>query len=274
MISINRGAAPAGLAAVRRKELARLRGLGREPKGEEIVGYRVVAEALWRVQFRKCCYCEHKIRRCYNDVEHYRPKGRADRLPGCRMEHGYWWLAFDWDNLLFACPACNRSGKNDRFPLATGTSSLRAEDAPPGGEDPLLIDPCRINPVEHIQYALTSLVGSGGPLGWWARPRAFSVLGATTIDVCNLNHSDLVELRNDHVDQVVAPRAQELLEAIAGGDDMRVDYAFERATALLRPEQAFVAVAFDALKTLVPPEALKGGLMKRWPDPHEVPLAQ
>lgn len=33
-------------------------------------------------QHHKCCYCEHKIKERHNDVEHHRPKGRADRRPG------------------------------------------------------------------------------------------------------------------------------------------------------------------------------------------------
>lgn len=40
----------------------------------------------------KCCYCEAKIAHPYNDVEHVRPKARADRRPGSVATHGYWWL--------------------------------------------------------------------------------------------------------------------------------------------------------------------------------------
>ena len=40
---------------------------------------------LCSAQHCKCCYCErNNFEASYNDVEHYRPKLRADRGPGLR----------------------------------------------------------------------------------------------------------------------------------------------------------------------------------------------
>src|ERR1043166_1757000 len=79
-----------------------------------------VKEALRVAQNNKCCYCE----RCFEDsaylhIEHYRPKGaykqnRRDK----RRFPGYYWLAYDWDNLYLSCHPCNCSHKGDLFPLA------------------------------------------------------------------------------------------------------------------------------------------------------------
>jgi uncharacterized protein (TIGR02646 family) len=107
MIRITRGPEPANLVTIRNAQLAVLRTLGREPTSKEINGYSVVAEDLWKAQHHKCCYCEQRIPKGFNDVEHYRPKAVAARQPGSNDTHGYWWLAFTWENLLFACPACN-----------------------------------------------------------------------------------------------------------------------------------------------------------------------
>ena len=66
----------------------------------------------------KCAYCESAIMppdnqndsneiRKYFTIEHYRPKTF------------YYWLAYEWSNLLLLCKDCN-SGKGDKFPF-TGT---------------------------------------------------------------------------------------------------------------------------------------------------------
>ncbi len=53
----------------------------------------------------KCAYCEaHTATVVYGDVEHYRPKSV------------YWWLAYCYDNYLFACSICNQQYKSAWFP--------------------------------------------------------------------------------------------------------------------------------------------------------------
>ncbi|MFN8395328.1 MAG: HNH endonuclease [Bacteroidia bacterium] len=56
--------------------------------------------ALDAIYHGKCAYCEQRVEGW--QVEHYRPKSV------------YYWLAFSWDNLLAACPACN-TNKLDKF---------------------------------------------------------------------------------------------------------------------------------------------------------------
>jgi uncharacterized protein (TIGR02646 family) len=56
--------------------------------------------------YGKCAYCEAPTAVvAHADVEHFRPKGV------------YWWLAYCYDNYLFACQICNQSFKGDRFPV-------------------------------------------------------------------------------------------------------------------------------------------------------------
>lgn len=55
----------------------------------------------------KCAYCEADTRVvAHGDVEHYRPKSL------------YWWLAYCYDNYVFACQICNQVYKSDLFPVA------------------------------------------------------------------------------------------------------------------------------------------------------------
>lgn len=270
MIPIVRGDEPAVLTGTRVERLAMLRTLGRPPNSKDVDGYRIVASQLWRVQYFKCCYCEQKVKIGFNDVEHFRPKVRADRSPGCGDTHGYWWLAFTWENLLFACPGCNRSGKNDRFPIDHGSAALVAEEVPPGDERPLLIDPAAgANPTEEIEFVFKPLL-VGGPKYWCARPRKGTLRAATTIEVLKLNCQELLELRNDYVEAVVIHYAHELKEAIIAQDVAATGAAYSRALRLLGPKNQFVALASDALRTFVSDADIHSVLGVSWPPFEQV----
>ena len=89
---------------------------------------------LDNVFYGKCAYCETLAPRYPGHAEHFRPKGRVDvRDPatgksvpakvewpdGKVATHpGYFWLAYNWKNLLPACQDCNSGrGKQNQFPL-------------------------------------------------------------------------------------------------------------------------------------------------------------
>ena len=103
---------------------------------------------LWTWQSRKCCYCERwRDLMREPDVDHFRPKSRVDGEAG----PGYWWLAYDWNNLFFSCRTCNQAFKKAAFPLEAG--GVRAG---PGGdlvrERPTLPDLEREDPETLIGY--------------------------------------------------------------------------------------------------------------------------
>jgi uncharacterized protein (TIGR02646 family) len=271
MIRIIRCSEPEALADVRQNQLAVLRALGRAPSSNDIYGYKIVSEELWTSQHHKCCYCEHRIPKGYNDVEHYRPKAFADRRPGCGTTHGYWWLSFTWENLLFACPGCNRSSKRSKFPLSAGGVALSAEELPPGNETPLLIDPSSsVNPVEHIEFVYKAVSSTGGPRHWWARPRNRSRLGNNTIEVCDLNRAELREMRGDHYRDVVVPQAEAIQYAVNTRDVATLKREYERAICLLKSQNAYVGLTYDALRADVSDVDLKALLNKGWPLPDAV----
>jgi hypothetical protein len=63
----------------------------------------------------KCAYCEASTETvAHGDVEHFRPKSI------------YWWLAFCYDNYLFACQLCNQTHKGDNFPIAGALAAAPA----------------------------------------------------------------------------------------------------------------------------------------------------
>lgn len=78
---------------------------------------------------------------------------------------------FEWPNHLLACKSCNSNYKRDQFPRgADGT--------------PLLIDPTREDPHEHLRLELKT-----------GRYRALTTRGTETIRVFGLNEDDLVRSR-------------------------------------------------------------------------------
>jgi hypothetical protein len=217
------------------------------PTADEIgTRYQVAKHALWEAQGYKCAFCESKEQEKRNDAEHFRPKTRADRRPGSAEDHGYWWLAWTWENLLFACRNCNQApAKLDKFPLAPGSEALVAEQQPPGRERALLLDPAEENGIDHIQFKLTTLAGGEA---WVPTARDGSVRGGKTVDVCKLDAPDLLTLYGAHVRDNVQRERDVIDAAIAEGDPAAVWEAWECALVrLLSPAQPYVGLSYDAL---------------------------
>lgn len=254
MIRIERGLEPANLAPVRSAELQRVRAIAaRGSVDSDAVGqeYAVVKRALWERQLMRCCYCEAQVQCDYNDVEHFRPKARADRADGT-IAPGYWWLAWTWENLLFSCANCNRSAKKDLFPLEAGSVPLGSEEHPPGKEVPTLIDPCSEDPVESIQFVFD---GSH----WQPVGRNGSKRGQRTVEILKLGRADLLTIYDAHVSDQVKPRTEATQEAIHRQDVPALQHAWWRVRGLLAPRMPFVALSFDAIEHFVP-----HGLRTQW----------
>lgn len=256
MIRIHRGAEPAELAAARATELTRVQAIAAQHRPvQEDLGrkYEVAHDALWRAQRYKCCYCESREQSKRNDVEHFRPKARADRRPGASETHGYWWLTWTWENLLFSCRNCNQApAKFDKFPLAEGSEALLEGQLPPGKERPLLIDPATESGIEHIQFVRMPH-GPATAARWYPRPRNGSRQGAMTIKVCMLDRPDLLDLYGHHVEQHVIPMVEDIRTATRGGSSADVQRQWSRALLrLLNPAQVYIGLSYDALDQLIP----------------------
>lgn len=129
--------------------------------------YKALGRAFFAETTVKCAYCENAFQlNQAGDVEHFRPKGRVtdenDQVVYIgegqkRQPHpGYFWLAYDWGNLLPSCWKCNRPsraadgrlvGKSTRFPV-TGTHAVPGDLGPL--DVPLLINPFQEDPAEHL----------------------------------------------------------------------------------------------------------------------------
>lgn len=202
-------------------------------KAYEFAAYKdkQVKAALRQLFFGKCAYCETYFESAEPvDIEHYRPKGAVS---GCPDHPGYWWLAMDWTNLLPSCIDCNRkrgqtaatermtmadlerllsqeeaddsSGKKDTFP--TADNKWVSAEGPTDSEKPLLIDPTRDNPVNHLRWPTdpnvqvsvvlpTDQNGKQDPRGVWS------------IGVYGLNRLGLVQERTRLLNKMRVERSK------------------------------------------------------------------
>lgn len=157
---------------------------------QAIYGHQEVKESLKRAQHNKCAYCETLDIRSHWVVEHYRPKsGWRQNKPDKLQQPEYFWLAYDWNNLLFACDICNDAGhKQNLFPLADPSKRATAANPDTSLELPLLINPYENDPSVDIEWHR-----------WVPVPRNGSIRGRVTIDAFGLDRDvDLMDKRTDY----------------------------------------------------------------------------
>lgn len=193
-----------------------------------IYGHKTVKKLLVKMQHEKCAYCESKVTHVdAGDVEHYRPKGRSKQVDGTvLLVRGYWWLAYTWDNLLFACAKCNQSGKRDLFPLGDKANLCLQPADSLAKEAPLFIDPSADDPEPQMMWR------RGVPIGLTPAAR-------TTITELGLRRRPLEKRRDEYYDTIKQLRKNHLaLEAKGDPADEELLAencaklaAFERATA-------------------------------------------
>ena len=101
--------------------------------------YRAFHDWLLQQSYGKCWFSDTESLSSHFDVEHYRPKKESKDLEGNTRE-GYWWLAFDWDNLRICGNVINRM-KGAYFPLNDETRAATAQTRILCEEVPMLLDP-------------------------------------------------------------------------------------------------------------------------------------
>jgi len=112
-----------------------------------------VKECLLKQQNSKCAYCENTLLRHNFHVEHFRPKSafRQDENSE-EIKPGYFWLAYEWTNLLLSCDVCNTNHKGILFPLEDPNSRTAPDTRDLATENPLLINPYEIDPRIHFEF--------------------------------------------------------------------------------------------------------------------------
>jgi uncharacterized protein (TIGR02646 family) len=166
-------------------------------------------EFLLKGPFRgKCAYCESRVTTTdFGDAEHYRPKngvtckdadGKTKFVEiGGAAHPGYYWLAYDWRNLLPACVQCNSgSGKMNQFPIsdecshAMNHSAGRTPAALDAIEKPRLLHPYQHQPENFLRF------GQDGTIA--AAENDPELLGDASIKTYNLTRGDLDITRHEY----------------------------------------------------------------------------
>lgn len=209
------------------------------PIDEDIYGHASVKNVLQQAQFDKCCYCEGRFRGlAAGDVEHFRPKAFSQQAQrSARLYPGYYWLAYNWNNLLFSCQTCNRSHKRNLFPLSNPSRRVQKRTHSTSREKPLLIDPSGPDdPRDHIRF-------------YQEVPRGVTRRGQTTIELLKLDRSDLNDRRRELL--VMLKRLADVVDVMAS--DQRpeiVDLVADARQGLIdaqRPDAPFSSMACDLI---------------------------
>ncbi len=204
----------------------------------KIYGAPSVKKELKKCQHNKCCYSEAKFVRDSVSVEHFRPKGAIGQ-PGSNKKQypGYYWLAYEWSNLLL-CKAGVNSAKKDYFPLRDESFRATNHHGDKSLEQPMLIDPAsEENPREHIRFH------NEEPYAYRSSDR-----GECTIKLL-LRHPDLDEHRRTHFQRLrILKRALEEL-GDNGNEEKREVAAGIQAllNAAIQPDAEYSSMAIDLL---------------------------
>jgi len=118
-----------------------------------IYGSKEVKDSLKVLQDYKCCFCEAKIgHTSHGDVEHFRPKTGWVQDNEKLNKPGYYWLAYDWDNLFLSCELCNQRYKKNFFPLLPASFRAVSHTDDYKTEQPVFIHPVNDNPEDFILF--------------------------------------------------------------------------------------------------------------------------
>lgn len=258
MIRISRPPEPVELQRARHRRLAQAFLSIEDGIPVKFLDYDVARKPLHDGQGKKCAYCERQQGDVGQPVEHFRPKGGVESGdPLC-----YYWLAWTWENLLFACTSCNSPRlKGNKFPLEPGTSRLprptlteilsgRGPAFQVDTERPLLVDPSRDDPLDHIAWRPENPGDAPDDLRW--RPVHKTPRGEATIKIL-FRQSGLEDHVESHIRLHVNPRVRNVRCAMAANDHGRVlDQWNELLRVLFSKLQPYHAASYDALDYWIP----------------------
>lgn len=192
MIRIERTAGPPevyGKAGRAAKALKRLEGLVAQKKMLRSIDFRLntvtgepIRAALRALFHDKCAYCESSLAAGPMDIDRFRPHTTVTDLEG-KTDHGYWWLAYDWENLYPSCQVCSVRFKRNRFPVATTRAKPGVRGAALAAEGAYLLDPCLDEPAEHLNFMDNGKIEGN------------SERGVISIEILGLNRPPLVAAR-------------------------------------------------------------------------------
>ena len=149
-----------------------------------------IKKYLHEVFHGKCGYCETKIESLeLGTINRYRPNNGV-RDKNEFHEDLYWWLTFEWDNLIYCCKECNQF-KGNYFPIK-GRRALNENDDYEN-EHRMLLNPYLDEPGNHLNYTHSV----SGYID------ALTDEGNQSIELLRLNRTNLVEGRKKARNEII-----------------------------------------------------------------------
>lgn len=159
----------------------------------DIYGADDVKAQLKTDQSDKCVFCEGLfVAHGHGDVEHFRPKNGYQTAVGQPLQRpGYYWLAYDWNNLFFSCQICNGSFKRNLFFLTD--EAVRVRNHHTAALEPLthtlVVNPAEEDPEKHIGFRSEVVFGK--------TPK-----GEASYKIFGLHRPKLEEARRIHLEKL------------------------------------------------------------------------
>jgi uncharacterized protein (TIGR02646 family) len=202
----------------------------------EIYGDSSVKSALIEAQHGKCCFCESVIK-IDGDVEHFRPKkGSRQDKDALLKKPGYYWLAYNWENLLLCCKPCNSRYKGNLFPLVDPSKRARSHGDQIDDEEPLFIHPVYDDPTQHITFDGYDIAG-------------LTERGRATLEALGLTLPDRgVRGQRQQRFKQIELTVQQWQRAKAHGDTETLGEAEEMLQTYLQPSEEFLGMTRVLLK--------------------------
>jgi len=157
---------------------------------------------LHKVFHGKCGYCETKIESpSAGTVDRFRPHNGV-RDKNDYHQDLYWWLTFEWDNLIYCCKACNQY-KANYFPIKGQRAFNDKDDL--SQEQKSLLNPCVDDLEKHFSYDRMGYIHSE------------TYEGNQTIELLRLDRTSLIESRQAARKEIV-----DIIENIVQNDTKNI----------------------------------------------------
>ncbi len=167
-----------------------------------------VKDSLLKLYNNKCAYCEQIITEGFSvRIDHYRPKDKVKDIDKKEIigHNGYYWLGYEWTNLLPSCERCN-SLKSNIFPIEVENQRFYEPELLPNNkidtskqlidsdflknEKPLILNPEIDKPEDYFVFLATGEI----------KPISINGVdiqkGITTKDLCGLRDSLIIARKN------------------------------------------------------------------------------
>jgi len=163
---------------------------------------------LEKIYNNKCCYCERNdVGGVDLQVEHFRPKKKPKECEKTTNHFGYYWLGYEWTNLLLCCSTCNNL-KSNSFPIQEEknrineptfkkNNELNLDDCKSSSlilinEKSLIFNPEIDNAFEHFIFDNQCFI------------KGLTIKGKITIEILKLNDNSLLKARNKIVNSYIS----------------------------------------------------------------------